>query len=361
MKDNNLKILVDANVIDGFDQGTKTYLVGLWNQLRADDGIKIYIACSNKKKFDQYFNETEYIRFLKMPNFGSLLRLFIFLPILSWKYKVDFIHSNYISPFFSYGKKIVTTHDILFIDYPAYFPKSFSVLRSFLFKYSAKKADILTTVSKYSKSRLEYHYGIDSNDIVVTPNGVSLERFVNTKKVADIEPDKFFLYVSRIEPRKNQVSLIDAFEKIDSNFKLVFVGSRAIEYPEFDKLILESPSKHRIKIISASDAELGWLYNNCKACFYPSFCEGFGIPPIESSKLGALTFISNNTALSEILEYVNGSFIADDINAIHKIMHSLVRGHNDTNMIEDPNNFPQNQWRLSLDYLLKKLNRSSNI
>ena len=50
-----------------------------------------------------------------------------------------------------------------------------------------------------------------------------------------------------------------------------------------------------------SDEELGWLYKNCRANFYPSHYEGFGLPVLEGMSLGAATVCSNKTSLPEVI------------------------------------------------------------
>ena len=166
------------------------------------------------------------------------------------------------------------------------------------------------------------------------------------------------MYVSRIEPRKNQISLIHALERIDEeDINLVFVGKKAIDYPEFNAALESSSATDRIHLMSVTNYELGWLYRNAEACFYPSLGEGFGIPPIESVKLGSLTFVADNTALSELRPYVHGVFAAEKIDEIATFMRSVVESGQSTVFRNEPTDYPSDQWRLSLIILLKELNK----
>ena len=331
MPQDRIRILVDGHVLDGFDQGSKTYLIGLWGELKETDNIMLFIACADKNNFEAYFTESNYVKFVSLPDRGSIYRLLIGLPLLSWNLAVDYLHSTYISPIFSFGKTIVSTHDVLFMDFPNLFPRSFSLMRSLFFRRSAKKSHVLITISEYSKARISHHYAIHENDIVVTPCGVSISRFVKDKELVCLKGKKFFLYVSRIEPRKNQISLIHALERIDEeDINLVFVGKKAIDYPEFIAALESSSATDRIHLMSVTNYELGWLYRNAEACFYPSLGEGFGIPPIESVKLGSLTFVADNTALSELRPYVHGVFAAEKIDEIATFMRSVVESGQST-------------------------------
>ena len=114
------------------------------------------------------------------------------------------------------------------------------------------------------------------------------------------------LSVGTFEPRKNQRMLVDAYEiyvkRVKSPVKLVMAGGSGWLMDDFQEYIVEKGlEKHILLPGYVSDEELGWLYKNCRANFYPSHYEGFGLPVLEGMSLGAATVCSNRTSLPEVI------------------------------------------------------------
>ena len=207
-------------------------------------------------------------------------------------------------------KNIITLHDILFKDYPEMFPLHYRIVKNILFKLSALRSDMLLTVSQYSRDRIAYHYGIPKDKIFVTPNAVSDDFFNIDAKIAhqfiqNKGIGKYLLYVSRIEPRKNQVTLLQAFHELElykQGYDLVFIGRRTLPTPNFDHLLYslnETELKH-IHIFNQVDyEELKFWYKAAALFVYPALAEGFGIPPIEAGAVGIPCICSNKTAMSD--------------------------------------------------------------
>ena len=235
------------------------------------------------------------------------------------KYNIDYAHFQYIAPLIKYCRYIVTIHDVLFNDFKDSFPLSYRLIKNFLFRISAEKSDIFLTVSNYSKERISKYYQIPLDKIRVIPNGVGEDFFNMPIESSDNDIffshnlEKFILYVSRVEPRKNHLILLKAFNELqlwDRGYKLVFIGRQDLPYPELDSF-LEEGSKELIesvfRISNVSHESLKLFYHHCALFVYPSIAEGFGIPPLEAITAGAPTLCSNSTAMSEF------SFLEDDL------------------------------------------------
>ena len=175
-----------------------------------------------------------------------------------------------------------------------------------MFKWSAKKADVLLTVSKFSKCEIERHFGIPGDRIHITCN--SILPVTNKSETIDLNSeyglDKYILTVSRIEPRKNHFALLKAFVDLklkDEGYKLVMVGSKDLNYKEFFNYYaqLDEDIKRNILFMQVPFNHLIALYRNCNLFIFPSFAEGFGIPPIEAIAYGAPLLCSNATAMAE--------------------------------------------------------------
>ena len=301
-----MRLLVDAHVFDGKYQGTRTYLEGLYTNMTHHLDIDFYFASHNEEELKKVFGEAENVHYVHLESEGRLKRLAIEFPQIIRKYKIDYAHFQYISPLLKTCKEIVTIHDLLFLDYPQFFSLSYKIKNKFLFQRSAKRADVLLTVSKFSKGEIERHLGIPGEKIHITYNSIlpvaDNPETINLKSKYGL--DKYILTVSRIEPRKNHFALLKAFVDLklkDEGYKLVMVGGKDLKYKEFFNYYaqLDEDIKRNVLFLQVPFNHLVALYRNCNLFVFPSFAEGFGIPPVEAIAYGAPLLCSNTTAMSE--------------------------------------------------------------
>jgi len=208
--------------------------------------------------------------------------------------------------------QIVTIHDLLFKDFPGEFSLAYKMTKGAAFYFSAKRADLVTTVSAYSKRAIIRHFSIPEDNIHVVPNGVSnfyFEPFDREKAALEVWEkfgfQHYILYVSRIEPRKNQVDLLKAYLDLklyDQGKSLVFVGKISIPVPQLKEIMQPLPEEIKQKIFFLEDIsndDLRLLYQATELFVYPSKGEGFGIPPLEAGAMGIPTICSNTTAMED--------------------------------------------------------------
>ena len=301
-----MKLLIDAHVFDGKFQGTRTYLEGLYKKLIEHKDIDFHFAAKEIDNLKSIFGEDRNVHYIKLQSNNSIIRLGYEYPAIIRKYHIDYAHFQYISPLIKCCKEIVTVHDILFMDYPQYFPFIYKFKNSCLFYLSAKRADMLLTVSNYSKQRISSKFGINTDKIYITPNAVlPIDQDIRiTNVIKELELDKYILSVGRIEPRKNYLLLLKAFVDLQlykENYKLVLIGSPDLEYKDFF-LYYNSLSKdiqQAIIIKGVSFPDLVTLYKSASLFVFPSLAEGFGIPPLEAIEYGCPLLCSNATAMAE--------------------------------------------------------------
>ena len=326
-----IKLFVDAHWFDDSFQSTAVFIKGLYSEIAADSRFELYMGAVNLENLKKEFNNSE-INYLQYTSHSKYYRLAIDIPRLIRKHKIDIAHYQYTSPLIKNTKEIVTIHDLLFLDFTNLFPWHYRTVKNFLFSRSAKRADLITTVSNYSFNAIVKHYNISQHKMLLTPNGVSKDFFrdFNRTPLPDIKSkynlETYILYVSRIEPRKNHITLLKAYVESEiwkTDTKLVLIGREDIAVKEFDHYLNELPGNIRKNVIQLQNIafeELMSFYQKAALFVYPSIAEGFGIPPLEAAALKTKTLCSNTTAMSDFVFFENDLFTPLDIGALSSKM-----------------------------------------
>lgn len=309
------KILVDAHTLDGGFQGTQTFLSGLYNAVHEQyKDVELYFATANKDavKATFPFVEPQHLLEYKKRN-PAVLRMVLDMPDLLRQHNFAAAHFQYMVPM---GKTdfpvMLTTHDVLFRDFPKYFSWSYAKARHSLFGNSIRRADICTTVSPYSKNRICHHYGVAPEQVSLLPNAVDTAFGTNmnlSEAVALVKEQyglqKFILYVSRVEPRKNHLQLLEVYLRMklwQRGVALVFIGDTTIQVPALQQKLRRlqpAPARNIHWLKDLPRLHLEALYKACRCFVYPSLAEGFGIPPLEAAVCGAPVLCSNTTAMGD--------------------------------------------------------------
>jgi glycosyltransferase involved in cell wall biosynthesis len=202
-----------------------------------------------------------------------------------------------------YNNQVVTIHDLSFLRNPAWFSRSFYHLYRFLIPRIAKRALKIITVSEFSKSEIVELLKVPEEKVRVIHNAPFSED-ISEEKHSDTEisdDGDYILTVSSINPRKNLHGLVDAFNALDANgLKLFIVGEWHRAYNNTDIMHKISKNDNIVLKGSQSNDELKRLYRNARMFVYPSFYEGFGLPPIEAMSFGCPVVTSNVTSLPEV-------------------------------------------------------------
>ena len=212
-------------------------------------------------------------------------------------------------------KNFVTTiHDIGFIRHPdLYDPKTRKRLKS-VTKRAIKKSKRLLVPSEFTKQELMSAYRVPAEEIVVTPLSANTDIF---RPMSEVEyrstlqrhrlSTNFFLFVGRLEKKKNVTTLIRAFELFKEGrglgdpFELVLVGDPGFGKEELNKFIGLSKQKEHIKLLGyRTEEEVAALMNAAFAYVFPSWYEGFGIPNLEAMACNTPLITSNIPAHKEV-------------------------------------------------------------
>lgn len=329
---NQPTILVDGHVLDGKPQGSSAYIAGLYRAVADMGAADIRIAAHDPESLVRWGLDKPGIEWVPLTATGRFERLAIEMTGLQTRIGADFSHFQYITPLIKRSRWINTQHDLLFLDLPQHFSLGYRIKNHALFRLSALRSDVVLTVSDYSRNAIHRHFGIPLERIHVTCNAP--DSFIDAPDdvVEGLQPGRFVVFVSRFEPRKNQHALVEAFcnlrAELDPDIQLVLVGYPALAYPELDAALAAARAEgDRVRVLSnLSHTQLTWLYRHGAGSIYPSHAEGFGMPVIEAVAAGGLSYCADNTAMSELVPHVHGSFDAHDPESIRQVVRRAVSG-----------------------------------
>ena len=342
------KIFVDAHVFDGEYQGTLTYIKEMYLEfLKMNSSATICFGANKVENVKKHFSKFKNVEFITYKSKTSLKRIFFEIPKIIDDLECTHAHFQYTIPFRTNKKckYLVTIHDILFNDFPKEFSFLYRLKRNFLFNLSAKRCDYLLTVSNYSKQKISEEYRIQKNKIIITPNAVSNHYFQHSsskeesrKEIAqNYNVKKYVLYVSRIEPRKNQTLLLKAFvdKKLwEQGFTLVFIGSNTLNVG-LQEIIgnLDAEQKKAIHWVEqVNTKDLHHFINGAEFFVYPSKAEGFGIPPLEAGALLTPVLCSKATAMSDFYFFKPYFFDPDNYEEFVEMFMKLVENYKSINL-----------------------------
>lgn len=208
-------------------------------------------------------------------------------------------------------KTVAVVHDAAFHIYPEQFTYKDWVLQHIFTAYAVRAADKIIAVSQATARDIETYYGRSEN-VYVVHHGVDHEKFrpaptpgespsvTLTGEVAR----PYILYVGQIQPRKNLIRLIQAFELLkekDEDLQLVIAGSHGwLNSPIYRYMGLSSARHGIVQLGQVGDEVLPALYANAEAFVLPSLYEGFGMPILEAMACGCPVVTSNVSSMPEI-------------------------------------------------------------
>ncbi len=307
-----MRFSVDAHAIGCHLTGNEVYIRNLLNHFARLDRDNEFFAYVSKPDAIRQIPE----RFRTLPvSANPFRRLGFDLPVRLRKDLPELLHVQYTGPMFSRVPLVVSVHDVSFLEHPRYFTRFRSTQLGITVKRTVEAAARVLTPSHFSRDAILRHYSIDEHKVVVVPNAASpvfrpVERQV---AAATVERkfgirDPFVLMVGDLQPRKNHIGLLRAFEAVIAahpqlRHQLVFVGKETWSSKELHRLVAKSAIADRVHFTGfVEDQDLVHFYGACELFVFPSFYEGFGLPILEAMACGRAVTCSNVTAMPEVAD-----------------------------------------------------------
>ena len=221
-------------------------------------------------------------------------------------------------------KSIVTIHDIIFQKFPDYFP----LLDRQVYKYKVNRAcmeaNAIVAVSESTRNDLIADFGVSSEKVfVINPTWGREFEYEHTNWYMEFLrlkynlPHDFILFVGSVSMRKNLITVIKALELPENvEIPIVVVSDGGDNYKEIENYLSIKEVGERVFFINNLPSyELPGIYEMAKCLVYPSFYEGFGMPIIESIKMGTPVVSADNSSLREAGGEGAVYLKADDVDA----------------------------------------------
>ena len=207
-------------------------------------------------------------------------------------------------------RSVTTLHDVAFVTVPdaySWYGRAFLILFT---RLAVRWADALVTVSEFSKSEIVRLFRADPSKVTVAPLACDPETFRSDLDPAEtsrrlaclgIRPP-YFLFVGRLERKKNLSLLLEAFSSVRGKLdcRLVLAGKRGRGFEDESAALDMRWSDEVVELGYVDPHDLPYLYAGAEALVFPSRYEGFGIPILESFASGTPVVTLRSTSIPEV-------------------------------------------------------------
>ncbi len=214
-------------------------------------------------------------------------------------------------PTFKHSRLLNHVHDLTCLEHPEWHTWRTRTLFATAAPRSSRAADMVLSHSEHVRQQVVRVFGVEPARTIVIPPplGHDFRPLPRAEAIAHVQQrfgldGPFVLHVSTIEPRKNHVTLVAAYERMcRAGFPgpLVLVGQDGWRIAPIAARLADSPVASRIlRVRDADDRDLVALYGACTCTAFPSIAEGFGMPLLESMACGAACVVSDHPVLLEL-------------------------------------------------------------
>jgi glycosyltransferase involved in cell wall biosynthesis len=281
--------------------GIGTYLQNILPDTLSELSRHYQIVLLGRKSEENLFRKRINVTFIPMKSeIYTLKEQFEFLKLIPKDTEVVW-SPHYNIPLLWRGKQLVTVHDIFHIamkdSYKGFIKKLYA---KFVFQSIRKKKSKIITVSEFTKKEMVELLNYNPSDIDVIHNGIDNEWRKSPSKLKE----DYIVFVGNVKPHKNLKNLLEAYERImdEYSINLKIIGKKEgfitgdTEVAKYADIY-----KERINFTGfISKEDLIKSVGLAKCMVFPSFYEGFGLPPLEAMACGCATIVSNAASIPEV-------------------------------------------------------------
>ncbi len=334
-----MRIAIDAHSVGAKLGGNESYAVNLIEALAQIDSVNNYtIYVTTDEARDRFGRRWSNFKVRSTLPHTPLIRIPLTLSAELRKNPVDVLHVQFTAPPFCPCPVVVSIHDLSFEHLPQTFNRRSRTQLRLTVRHSARRAARILSLSEHTRRNIVETYGIDAERVKAIPLAAP-DHFAPVTDTSELQrvrhtygiDGEYILSVGSIQPRKNLGRLIKAFASLRSNNtadtlpKLVLVGKCAWLYDETLRAIDEAGVRDAVILTGyVPETELPALYSGAICFVYPSYFEGFGLPPLEAMKCGAPVIVGNKTSLPEVVGDAALTVDPFDVDAIAAALKRLL-------------------------------------
>ncbi|HWT02309.1 MAG TPA: glycosyltransferase family 1 protein [Pyrinomonadaceae bacterium] len=312
----SLHVAIDAHSVGTGLAGNESYITNLIEALAELDTVNRYTLYVTKREAVERFAERwPHVAVRRTWPHTPLVRIPVTLAAELRRRPVDLLHVQYTAPPLAPCPVVATIHDLSFEHLPETFKRRSRAQLRLTVRRTARTAAQVLVPSEHTRRDICETYGLAPGRVSVTPLAAPAH-FAPVRDEAEVRRvrelygtgDDYVLTVGSIQPRKNLARLIGAYAGLRRARpqaklpKLVLVGKRAWLYGETLRSIEESGIGDLTVLTGyVSEKDLPALYTGALCFVYPSYFEGFGLPPLEAMQCGAPVVTGNLTSLPEVI------------------------------------------------------------
>ena len=230
---------------------------------------------------------------------------------------------------------VATVHDLSFIRYPETHPKERLDWIDKGLPRTLKEAHLIA-VSHFTKQEMVELLQVPANRISVVYEGIDprfqpVAPFLINRVLKEygLESSRYILYLGTLEPRKNLVQLVKAYEQLPARlvrrYPLAIAGLSGWKEQPIYAAFKRLHAKGNLKLLGfVPDKDLPALYSGASLFVFPSLYEGFGFPPLEAMACGTATLVSNRASLPEVVGEGAALVDPEDADAMARRIEALL-------------------------------------
>jgi glycosyltransferase involved in cell wall biosynthesis len=311
-----LHIAIDAHSVGAGLAGNESYVTNLIEALAEVDGRNRYTLYLTKREaLERFHHRWPHVGVRMTLPHTPLVRIPLTLVNELRRRPVDLLHVQYTAPPLAPCPVVATIHDLSFEHLPQTFKRRSRVQLRLTVRRTARASAHVIVPSEHTRRDIIETYKVEPGRVSVTPlaapahfSRVEDERQVRrVRELYRLEGD-YILAVGSIQPRKNLVRLMAAYADLrrarpHANLpKLALVGKKAWLYDETLSAIKQYGLADLTVLTGyVSEGDLPALYTGALCFVYPSYFEGFGLPPLEAMQCGTPVITGNRTSLPEVV------------------------------------------------------------
>lgn len=226
---------------------------------------------------------------------------------------------------------VVTVYDLSFVHYPERLPAARRLYLRLFTALTCRRAARVMAISHSTAADLTATFGIPADRIDVAAPGYDATHFrplpaaeVTAFRAAHNLPDRFWLFVGTLEPRKNLVTLLEAYANLPDTERLplILAGGKGWQYDDIFAAVERLNLREHVQFPGFIDPDvLPFWYNSADVFIYPSVFEGFGLPVLEAMACGKPVVTSNVSSLPEVVGKVGLALPPHDVQQWTDALH----------------------------------------